>query len=56
MREDLAAYRQLVHSVGLEGIHPNYRLSYWQETIHRFRSAECNNTANELLEKLTRSI
>ena len=58
MREDLAAYRRISAQCwywrGI--IHPNYRLSYWQEAIHRFRSAECNKAANELLEKLTRSI
>jgi len=58
LREDLAAYRRMsAHCWYWRGvIHPNYRLSYWQEAIHRFRAAECNQAANELLEELTKSI
>ena len=58
LREDLAAYRRMSAQCwywrGI--IHPTYRLSYWQEAIHRFRAAECNQAANELLEELTKSI
>ncbi len=58
LREDMAAYRRIVAQCWYwRGIlNPNFRLSYWQEAIHRFRNAECNIAANELLEKLTRSI
>ncbi len=58
LREDLAAYRRMSAQCwywrGV--INQSNRLSYWQEAIHRFRAAECNQAANELLEKLTKSI
>tara|TARA_B100000900_G_scaffold138574_1_gene117468 strand:+ start:24541 stop:26712 length:2172 start_codon:yes stop_codon:yes gene_type:complete len=58
LREDAGAYRRLSAQCwywrGV--IDPTHRLSYWQEAIHRFRAAECNEAANELLEELTKSI
>jgi len=58
LRDDRAAYRRIVAQCWYwRGIlNPNSRLSYWQEAIHRFRNAECNIAANELLEELTKSI
>ena len=58
LREDLAAHRRMSAQCwywrGV--IHQSHRLSYWQEAIHRFRAAECNQAANELLKELTKSI
>ena len=58
LREDLAAYRRIIaQSWYWRGVlNPNQRLSYWQESIHRFRNAECIIAANQLLEELTKSI
>lgn len=58
LRDDLAAHRRMSAQCwywrGV--IHQPHRLSYWQEAIHRFRAAECNQAANELLGELTKSI
>ena len=58
LRDDLAAHRRMSDQCwywrGV--IHQPHRLSYWQEAIHRFRAAECNQAANELLGELTKSI
>ena len=58
LREDLAAHRRMSAQCwywrGV--IHQSHRLPYWQEAIHRFRAAECNQAANELLKELTKSI
>jgi DNA-binding MarR family transcriptional regulator len=58
LREDMAAYRRINAQCWYwRGIlNSNLRLSCWQESIHRFRSAECTLAANELLDELTRSI
>ena len=58
LRDDMAAYRRINAQCWYwRGIlNSNLRLSCWQESIHRFRSAECTSAANELLDELTKSI
>ncbi|MBT4181203.1 MAG: hypothetical protein HOE00_06365, partial [Euryarchaeota archaeon] len=58
LRDDLAAYRRINAQCWYwRGVlDSNLRLSCWQESIHRFRSAECTLAANELLDELTRSL
>jgi len=58
LRDDLAAYRRINAQCWYwRGVlDSNLRLSCWQESIHRFRSAECTLAANELLNELTRSL
>jgi len=58
LREDFAAYRRTIAQCWYWSgvLHPNLRLSSWQEAIHRFRTAECVIAANELLEELTKAI
>ena len=58
LRDDLAVYRRISAQCWYwRGIlNPNQKLAFWQEAIHRFRTAECICAANELLEELTKSI
>ncbi len=55
LREDIAAYRRISAQKwfwkGL--LEPERQLSHWREALGRFRKAECNNAANELLRMIS---
>ena len=58
IRDDLAIFRRLSAQLWYwRGVlEPQNRLSHWQESIHRFRTAECSDAARELLDRLTRYV
>ena len=58
LREDLAMHRRLCAQRWYwRGVlEPERRLSHWHEAISRFRTAECNMAASELLQMMTNSI
>ena len=58
LREDLAMQRRLCAQRWYwRGVlEPERRLSHWREAISRFRTAECNSAASELLQRMTRLI
>ena len=58
IRDDLAIFRRLTAQLWYwRGVlEPQNRLSHWQESIHRFRTAECSDAARELLDRLTRYV
>ena len=58
LRDDVPAYRRLTAQWWFwrGTLEPESRLSHWREAIGRFRSAECNNAAKELLGRLSKAL
>jgi hypothetical protein len=58
LRDDIAAHRRLTAQwwYWRGTLEPENRLSHWREAIGRFRSAECNNAAKEMLERLSKAL